>query len=77
VSPNTNKVFLTIHSLEIRNRGDKMAEKSIPEQIIEEFVRKIARQEILEPEKLFVLKAVLSFDKPKKVDILKAIREDE
>ncbi len=54
-----------------------MAEKSIPEQIIEEFVGKIARQGILEPEKLFILKTVLSSDKPKKAFILKAIREDE
>ena len=54
-----------------------MAEKSIPEQIIEEFVGKIARQEILEPEKLFILKTVLISDKPKKVDILKAIRGDD
>lgn len=68
---------MTIHSLEIRNSGDKMTEKSIPEQIIEEFVGKIARQEILEPEKLFILKTVLNSDKPKKALILRAIREDE
>ena len=54
-----------------------MAEKSIPEQIIEEFVGKIARQGILEPEKLFILKTVLSSDKPKKAFILKALKEDE
>ena len=54
-----------------------MAKKSIPEQIIEEFVGKISKNEILEPEKLFILKTVLSSDKPKKADILKAIKGDD
>jgi hypothetical protein len=54
-----------------------MAEKSIPQQIIDDFMGKITRQEIIDPEKLFVLKAVLDTDKPKKADILKAIRGDE
>jgi hypothetical protein len=54
-----------------------MAEKSIPEQIIDDFMGKIAKQRILEPETLFVLKAVLDTDKPKKADILKAIRGDD
>ena len=54
-----------------------MAEKSIPDQIIDDFVGKIAKQVILEPEKLYVLKAVLSSEKPKKADILKAIKWDD
>ena len=54
-----------------------MAEKSIPEKIIEAFVGNVARQEILEPAKLFILKAVLSSDKPKKADILKVIKEED
>jgi hypothetical protein len=54
-----------------------MADKSIPEQIIDDFMGKITRQKILEPEKLFVLKAILDTAKPKKADILRAIRGDD
>ena len=54
-----------------------MAEKSIPEQIIDEFVVKVAHQGVLEPERLTYLKILLKTEKPKKADILKAIRGDD
>ncbi len=53
-----------------------MAEKGIPEQIVDEFLGEIARQEVLNPIKLYALKKILDLDKPKKAEILKAIRED-
>lgn len=54
-----------------------MAEKSIPEQIVDEFIGEIARQKIVEPEKLFVLATILRSEKPKKADILKVIKGDD
>jgi hypothetical protein len=54
-----------------------MAERSIPEQIIDEFIGEIARQKTLEPKKLFVLDTILRSEKPKKAEILLAIRGDD
>jgi hypothetical protein len=54
-----------------------MAERSIPEQIIDEFIGNIAKQKTLGPEKLFVLETILRSEKPKKADILKAIKGDD
>lgn len=54
-----------------------MAEKSIPEKIVDGFLEKITEQGILDKEKLDSLKAVLNSNQPKKVDILKAIKEQE
>jgi hypothetical protein len=58
-------------------RTFKMAERSIPEQIIDEFIGEIARQKTLEPKKLFVLDTILRSEKPKKAEILLAIRGDD
>jgi hypothetical protein len=57
--------------------GVKMAEKSISEKIVDDFLKKITNQEILDKERLEKLKTVLNSDQPKKVDILKAIKEEE
>lgn len=54
-----------------------MAEKSIPDQIIDDFMGKIEKQGILDPEKLQALKEILNNDKPKKAEILQAIRGDD
>ncbi len=54
-----------------------MAEKSIPEKIVDDFLEKITKQEILDKERLEKLKTVLNSDQPKKADILKAIKEEE
>lgn len=51
-----------------------MSEKSIPEQIIDEFIDEINRQRTLTPEKLLILKTILLSEKPKKADILMAIK---
>ena len=58
-------------------KGIKMAEKSIPEKIADDFLEKITKQEILDKERLEKLKTVLNSDQPKKADILKAIKEEE
>jgi len=54
-----------------------MAEKSIPEKIVDDFLEKITKQEILDKERLEKLKTVLNSDQPKKADILEAIKEEE
>jgi len=69
--PNSN-----IFSISSDERGVKMAEKSIPEQIIDDFLEKITQKKILDKEKIADLKDVLSSEQPKKADILKAIKED-
>lgn len=58
-------------------KGVKMAEKSIPEKIVDDFLEKITEREILDKERLEKLKTVLNSDQPKKADILKAINEEE
>lgn len=50
-----------------------MPEKSISEQIIDEFIEGIGKAEILDKKRIDSLKAVLDSDKPKKADILKAL----
>ena len=72
-----DRVLIGVRIRSIKNIEEKMAEKSITEQVIDKFIGKITKQEILKEEKLFVLKAVLDSDKPKKADILKAIREEK
>ena len=54
-----------------------MAEKPIPEKILDDFLEKITKQEILDKERLEKLKTVLNSDQPRKADILKAIKEEE
>lgn len=53
-----------------------MAEKSIPEKIVDVFLEKVTKQKVLNKDKLDSLKTVLKSDLPKKADILKAIREE-
>ncbi len=54
-----------------------MTEKSIAEQIVDEFIGNIAKTEVIDEKRLEKLKTVLNSEKPKKADILKAIKEDE
>ena len=54
-----------------------MTEKSIPEKIVDDFLKKITKQEILDKEKLEKLKTVLNSDQPRKADILRAIKEEK
>ena len=54
-----------------------MAEESIPDKIVDDFLEKITQQEILDEDRLEKLKTVLNSDQPKKADILKAIKEEE
>lgn len=54
-----------------------MIDKSIAEQIVDEFIEIVTKTEILDRECLVKLKTVLNSDKPKKADILKAITERE
>ena len=53
-----------------------MAEKSIPEKIVDVFLEKVTKQKVLDVDKLDSLKTVLKSDLPKKADILKAIKEE-
>jgi hypothetical protein len=52
-----------------------MAEKSISEQIVDEFIESVAKTEIIDKERLAELKIVLNSDKPKKPYILRVITE--
>lgn len=54
-----------------------MAEKSISEQIVIEFIDKVAKSEIVDADRLEKLKDVLNSDKPKKADIIKAISKED
>ena len=54
-----------------------MAEKSIAEQIVDEFIKNVTKSKIIDSERLVKLKIVLNSDKPKKADILEAITEEE
>ena len=57
--------------------GLTVPEKSISEQIIDEFIDNIEKAEIIDNESLTRMKAALGSDKPKKADILKAIGGSE
>lgn len=54
-----------------------MAEKSISEQIIDDFMEKVSVSKILPNDQQKALKETLKSDKVKKADILIAIKEDD
>ncbi len=54
-----------------------MTEKSIPEQIIEDFIGKLSKNSIFSKERLKILKRVLNSNNPKKQDILNAITKND
>jgi hypothetical protein len=54
-----------------------MTEKSIAEQIVDEFVENVAKTEVIDQNRLGKLKIVLNSDRPKKADILEAIKEED
>jgi hypothetical protein len=54
-----------------------MAEKSISDQIVDEFIESIEKSKIIYGDRLAKLKTVLNSDKPKKNEILKALKEKE
>jgi len=54
-----------------------MPETSISEQIVNEFIESVEKSEIIDGDRLAILKTVLNSDKPKKADILEAIKEEE
>ena len=54
-----------------------MAEKSISDQIIDDFIEKVSVSKILSNDRQKALRETLKLDKVKKADILKAIKEDD
>ena len=54
-----------------------MAEKSLAEQIVDEFVENVAKTEVIDEKRLGKLKTVLNSEKYKKADILEAIKEED
>lgn len=54
-----------------------MTEKPIPEQIIEDFLDKVSKTELLKKDRIVALKEVLKSEKVKKPDILKALKGDD
>ena len=52
-----------------------MSEKSISEQIIDEFIDRVKDTKIVDTDRLIKLKTVLDSGRPNKADILEAIKE--
>ncbi len=53
-----------------------MAEKSIPEQIIDNFIDKLSKYELLKENSIESLKNILNSDNPRKQDIFNVIKEN-